>query len=63
MTKSRMECLLVDAIDIIDTLFNNNQKYIEKYHNTYRYLQERIDFDDSELEEIGISVESLKEEI
>lgn len=63
MTKSRMECLLVDAIDIIDTLFNKNKKYMEKYHNTYRYLQERMDFDDSELEEIGIDVESLKEEI
>ena len=63
MTKLRMEYLLVESIDLIDTLFNNNPKYMEKYHNTYRYLQERIDFDDSELEEIGINVESLKEEI
>ena len=63
MTKSRMELLLVEAIDIIDTLFNNNPKYIEKYHSTYGYLKETVDFDDSELEEIGISVEGLKEEI
>ena len=63
MTKSRMECLLVDAIDIIDVLFKHNPKYKEKYHNTYNYLKEKMDFYDSELKEIGISVESLKEEI
>lgn len=63
MTKLRMECLLVESIDLIDTLFNNNPKYIETYHSTYRYLQAKIEVDDSELEEIGINVESLKEEI
>lgn len=63
MTKQRMECLLVDAIDIIDVLFKHNPKYKEMYHSTYRYLQAKIEVDDSELEEIGIDVESLKEEI
>lgn len=62
MNKSRVECLLVESIDLIDTLFHNSKEYMKKYNSTYECLKENLEFDDCELDEIDVNMELLKAE-
>ena len=61
MKKARMECLLSDAIDLIDTLFHKDTEDLDMYKSTYEFIKENLDIDDSELEEIHVDVRFLKE--
>lgn len=61
MKKARTEYLLAEAIDLIDTLFHKDTEDLDMYKSTYEFIKENLDIDDSELEEIHVDVEFLKE--
>ncbi len=60
MKKARTEYLLAEAIDLIDTLFHKDTEDLDVYKSTYEFIKENLDIDDSELEEIHVDVEFLK---
>ena len=60
MKKASTEYLLAEAIDLIDTLFNEKIKDKDTYKSTYEFIRKKLDICDSELDELGIDLDYLK---